>query len=41
MDKLTKFCINNIAEKNTLINKLNVDPKRAEDIGSKMKELSE
>jgi hypothetical protein len=41
MDKLTNSCINNIAEKNTLKNRLNVDPKRAEDIGSKMKELSE
>jgi hypothetical protein len=41
MDKLTKYCINNIAEKNTLKNRLDVDPKRADDIGNKMKELSE
>jgi hypothetical protein len=41
MDKLTKSCINNVPEKNTLKNRLNVDPKRADDISSKMKELSE
>jgi len=41
MDKLTKSCINNVPEKNTLKNKLDYEPKRAEDIGSKMKELSE
>jgi hypothetical protein len=40
MDKLTKYCINNVPEKNTLKNRLDVDPKRAEDIGNKMKELS-
>lgn len=41
MDKLTKACINNVPEKNTLKNRLDVDPKRADDIGIKMKELSE
>jgi hypothetical protein len=41
MDKLTKSCINNVPEKNTLKNKLDYEPKRADDISIKMKELSE
>jgi hypothetical protein len=40
MDKLTTSCINNIPEKNALKNRLEVDPKRADDISIKMKELS-
>jgi hypothetical protein len=40
MEKLTKSCINNVPEKNTLKNRLDVDPKRADDISNKMKELS-
>jgi hypothetical protein len=40
MDKLTGYCINNVAEKNSLKNRLEVDPKRAADISIKMKELS-
>jgi hypothetical protein len=40
MDKLTKACISNVPEKNTLKNRLDVDPKRADDISIKMKELS-
>ncbi len=40
MDKLTGYCINNVAEKNTIKNHLDFYPKRADDISSKMKELS-
>jgi len=40
MDKLAKACISNVPEKNTLKNRLDVDPKRADDISIKMKELS-
>jgi hypothetical protein len=41
MDKLTGYCINNVAEKGTVKNHLDFYPKRADDISSKMKELSE
>jgi len=41
MDKLTGYCINNVAEKGTVKNHLDFYPKRADDISIKMKELSE
>ena len=41
MDKLTGYCINNVAEKNTIKNSLDPGPKVADDISSKTKELSE
>jgi hypothetical protein len=41
MDKLTGYCIKNVPEKGTVKNHLDFYPKRADDIGSKMKELSE
>ncbi len=41
MDKLTGYCINKFPEKDSLKNRLNFDPKRADDISIKMKELSE
>jgi len=40
MDKLTRYCINNVAEKGTVKNHLDFYPKRADDISMKMKELS-
>jgi hypothetical protein len=40
MDKLTGYCINNVAVKNTVKNHLDFYPKRADDISIKMKELS-
>ena len=40
MDKLTGYCIKNAAEKGTVKNHLDFYPKRADDISSKMKELS-
>ena len=40
MDKLTGYCIKNVAEKGTVKNHLDFYPKRADDISSKMKELS-
>ena len=40
MDKLTGYCIKNVAEKDTVKNHLDFYPKRADDISSKMKELS-
>ena len=41
MDKLTGYCINNVAGKGTVKNHLDFYPKRADDISIKMKELSE
>jgi hypothetical protein len=40
MDKLTGYCIKNVAEKGTVKNHLDFYPKRADDISVKMKELS-
>ena len=41
MDKLTGYCIKNVAEKGAVKNHLDFYPKRADDISIKMKELSE